>query len=178
MKPGQRVWSILETSRGEILCELLPKSAPETVANFVGLAEGTKTWTDPVTRAPISGQAYYDGTTFHRVIPEFMVQGGDRAGTGLGNVGYRVPDEIDPELKHIPGTLSMANAGAPNTGSAQFFITEVATPQLDGKHSAFGTCEPVSLIADIARVDRDKDNRPLEPVVLERVTIHRGKRPL
>lgn len=178
MKPGERIWALLLTSQGEILCELLPRSAPQTVSNFVGLAEGTKPWQDAKTRAVVTNTPFYDGTIFHRVIPEFMIQGGDRTGTGLGNAGFTIPDEIDPKLKHVPGTLSMANTGAPNTGSAQFFITEVATPQLDGKHTAFGTCEPLSLIAEIARVDRSNENRPLEPIQLQRVTIHRGKRPL
>ncbi len=121
---------------------------------------------------------FYDGTTFHRVIPDFMIQGGDRTGTGRGNAGYLIEDEIDPNLKHLPGTLSMANTDAPDSGGSQFFITEVASPQLDGKHSAFGTCEPLSLIKEIARVERTPDDRPIKPVVLRHVIIHRGQRPL
>lgn len=178
MHPGESIWALLLTSRGEILCELLPRSAPLTVANFVKLAEGSKPWQDHETKETVSGTPYYDGTLFHRVIPKFMVQGGDRSGTGRGTPGFVIPDEIDPALKHLPGTLSMANTGAPNTGGSQFFITEVAAPQLDGKHSAFGTCEPLSLIREIAGLPRDGSDRPLEPLLLRRATIHRGNRPL
>lgn len=178
LDPGERIWALLETSLGELVCELLPKSAPQTVANFVGLAEGTKAFRDPATGAKVVDVPFYDGTIFHRVLPDFMIQGGDRAGTGKGDAGFTIQDEIDPELTHGPGTLSMANTGSPNTGSAQFFITETASPHLDGKHSAFGLCEPLALVSEIAAVDRDERNRPLEPVVLERVTIHRGKPPL
>jgi cyclophilin family peptidyl-prolyl cis-trans isomerase len=178
MHPGDRIWALLQTSRGEIQCELLPQSAPVTVANFVGLAEGTKDWRDPETRKSMVNTPFYDGTTFHRVIPDFMIQGGDRTGTGRGNAGYLIEDEIDPNLKHLPGTLSMANTDAPDSGGSQFFITEVASPQLDGKHSAFGTCEPLSLIKEIARVERTPDDRPIKPVVLRHVIIHRGQRPL
>jgi len=178
LDPGQRIWALLETSLGEVVCELLPKSAPKTVANFVGLAEGTKPFTDPQTGAQVVDVPFYDGTIFHRVLPDFMIQGGDRAGTGKGSAGFTIDDEIDPELTHAPGTLSMANTGAPNTGSAQFFITEVASPHLDGKHSAFGQCGPLTIISEIAAVERDERNRPLDPVTLERVTVHRGKPPL
>ena len=177
MRPGENLWALLETSRGEILCQLFPTSAPQTVANFVGLAEGTRPWADPRTGEKHSGVPFYDGTTFHRVLPEFMIQGGDRAGTGTGTPGYLIQDEIDPARKHEPGTLSMANTGAPNSGGSQFFITEVATPQLDGKHSVFGTCQPLAVVKEIARVPRDENDRPLEPVTLRRVTIHRGARP-
>jgi len=177
MASGEKIWALLRTSRGEVLCELFPQKAPRTVENFVQLAEGSKAWLDPKTKAKVN-RPLYDGTVLHRVIPEFMVQGGDPSGTGLGSPGFHIPDEFSPDLKHGPGTLSMANTGNPNTGGSQFFITEQPTPHLDGKHSAFGRCEPMGLIKEIARVPRDADNRPLEPVILRTVTIHRGARPL
>ena len=131
------LYAKLETSRGEILLQLYHQRVPQTVANFVGLAEATKAWKDP-----ISGKSkktrFYDGLSFHRVIADFMIQGGDPLGTGSGGPGYRFQDEIHPDLKHSgPGILSMANAG-PNTNGSQFFITHKATPWLDGKHSVFG----------------------------------------
>jgi len=178
MRPGEDLWALLETSRGEVLCELLPASAPLTVANFVQLVEGKKPWQDQETKQMITGTPYYDGTLFHRVIPEFMIQGGDRSGTGRGTPGFLIPDEFDPKLKHLAGTISMANTGAPNSGGSQFFITDVAAPQLDGKYSAFGSCEPLSLIREIARAPRDENDRPLESILLRRATVHRGARPL
>lgn len=124
------VFAIMETSKGTIILELFYKKAPLTVCNFVGLAEGTLDAT--------KGKPFYDGLTFHRVIKDFMIQGGDPTGTGTGNPGYRFPDEFDQSLKHDgPGTLSMANSG-PGTNGCQFFITHVATPWLDGKHTVFG----------------------------------------
>ena len=178
LEPGQQIWAVLHTGLGEILCELYPLSAPKTVANFVGLAEGTKAWRDPDTRQLRSGAPFYDGTVFHRVIPRFMVQGGDRTATGRGTPGFVIEDEIDPTRLHGPGALSMANSGQKDTGGSQFFITEEAAPQLDGLHTVFGGCTPVEVVADIARSPRDAQDRPLSPVVLRRVTIHRGARPL
>ena len=169
------LWAKFQTSMGTILCELEPTRAPLTVANFVELAEGKKEWTDPKTRKT-EARPLYDGLIFHRVIPQFMIQGGDPMGTGRGGPGYEFADELHPELRHKPGTLSMANSG-PNTNGSQFFITEVATPHLDNRHSVFGYCEPLQVVQDIARVPAARGNRPVENVVLKKVTIHRGSKP-
>lgn len=174
MAPGQKIFARLETSVGPIECELLPTAAPKTVANFVGLAEGTKPWRDPETREMRVGVPFYDGTIFHRVIPEFMIQGGDRTGTGRGGPGFTVDDEFNDKFRHDEGALSMANTGRPNTGGSQFFITEKPAPQLDGKHTVFGTCGPLNIVEEIARAERTPEDRPLEPVVLRRVTIVRS----
>ena len=182
LDPNEEIWAELDTSMGDILCELAPDKAPATVANFVGLAEGTKRWTHPGTGRPME-QPLYDGTIFHRVLPGFMIQGGDPLGTGMGGPGYRIDDEFHPELRHQPGALSMANSG-PDTGGSQFFITEVATPHLDGRHAVFGQCEPLSLIRDIGRVPvrppgaaGEETSRPVQDVVLEKLSIHRGSKP-
>jgi peptidyl-prolyl cis-trans isomerase A (cyclophilin A) len=182
LDPSEALWVELDTSMGSILCELTPGRTPATVANFVGLAEGTKTWTDPRT-GRAEKRPLYDGTLFHRVSPGFMIQGGDPLGTGLGGPGYAFDDEFHPELRHKPGTLSMANSG-PDTNGSQFFITEVATPSLDGRHTVFGACEPLSLIRDMAAVPThpparqgEASTRPIDDVVLETVTIHRGSKP-
>ena len=175
LEPGQHIYAHIQTSMGAFVCELEPEKAPRTVANFVNLAEGTKEFTDPVTRQQ-KREPYYDGVIFHRVIPGFMIQTGDRTGTGRGGPGFTIPDEFSPTLRHKPGTLSMANRG-PNTGGAQFFITEVATPHLDDRHSVFGYCDPVSLVKEIANVPRDRNDRPIKDVVLQSITIHRGEKP-
>jgi len=128
-----------QTSAGDITCRLLEKEAPETVANFVGLATGSKEWTDPRTGSK-SKKPLYDGTVFHRVIPNFMIQGGDPLGTGTGDPGYRFKDEFQSgRTFDKPGLLAMANAG-PNTNGSQFFITEVPTPHLNNRHTIFGEC--------------------------------------
>jgi len=181
LDPTVDLWAELDTSMGDILCELAPAKAPATVANFVGLAEGTRAWTDPATGRPMDAPLY-DGTIFHRVLPGFMIQGGDPLGNGQGGPGYRIDDEFHPELRHVAGALSMANSG-PDTAGSGFFITEVATPHLDGRHAVFGACEPLSLIRDIARVPvveaiaGEEATRPVDDVVLEKVTIHRGNKP-
>jgi peptidyl-prolyl cis-trans isomerase A (cyclophilin A) len=158
---------------GRLTCRLFDKEAPLTVANFVGLATGSKEWTDPATSKKTTGVPFYDGTTFHRVIPGFMIQGGDRLGTGEGDAGFYIPDEITPALKFdVPGRLAMANSG-PGTDGSQFFITEDAVPQLDGNYTIFGQCDPhtVLMVKGIALVDRDPKDKPLTPVVMNKVTI-------
>lgn len=171
---GDALYVQFKTSRGVMECELFAKEAPKTVANFVGLARGLRPSVDRTANAWVK-RPYYNNTTFHRVIPGFMIQGGDPSGTGLGNPGYVIEDEIRPDLLHEgPGMLSMANKG-PNTGSAQFFITLNPTPHLDGKHTVFGKCdeEGQRLADDIALVPRDANDKPNEPEVIETVTILR-----
>jgi peptidyl-prolyl cis-trans isomerase A (cyclophilin A) len=164
---------VMDTSMGRITCQFFEKQAPKTVANFVALAQGTKDWIDPQTQKKMHNQPLYDGTTFHRVIPEFMIQGGDPAGTGGGDPGYAFEDELDPNLNFdVPGRLAMANSG-PNTNGSQFFITEVPTEHLNQHHTIFGQCDDASLsvVKAIARVERDANDKPVTPVVLKKVTI-------
>jgi peptidyl-prolyl cis-trans isomerase A (cyclophilin A) len=164
---------IFDTTMGRLTCKLFSKEAPKTVDNFIGLATGTKAWTDPTTQQKVTGKPFYDGTTFHRVIPQFMIQGGDRLGTGAGDAGYFIDDELSPSLRFdVPGRLAMANAG-PNTNGSQFFITEDPVPQLNGKHTIFGQCDAhsVLIVATIARVERDSQDKPVTPVVVNKVTI-------
>src|SRR5580692_9846213 len=166
---------VMDTSMGRITCQFYQKQAPVAVANFIGLAEGTKDWTDPTTKKKMHGKHLYDGTTFHRVIPEFMIQGGDPTGTGLGDPGYTFNDELDPNLNFDrPGRLAMANSG-PNTNGSQFFITEQAVDSLNQHYSLFGQCDDssVEVVKAIARVQRDGNDKPLSPVVLKKVTIVR-----
>jgi len=164
---------LFDTTMGRLTCKLFSNEAPLTVANFIGLATGTKPWTEPSTQEKVFGKPFYNGTTFLRVIPGFMIQGGDRLGSGSGDAGYYFADEFSPALRFdVPGRLAMANAG-PNTNGSQFFITETPQPALDGKHTIFGQCDPhtVLMVATIARVDRNRDDKPLSPVVLNKVTI-------
>jgi peptidyl-prolyl cis-trans isomerase A (cyclophilin A) len=172
--------AVLDTSMGRITCKLFSKEAPETVANFIGLAEGTKDWTDPQTKQKVHGKSLYNGTTFHRVIPEFMIQGGDPLGTGTGDPGYYFKDEFYPSLNFdVPGRLAMANSG-PDTNGSQFFITEVPTDYLDQKHTIFGQCDESSVLVvkSIARVERSGNDKPIEPVILKKVTIVREGQPM
>ena len=157
--PG--LYAVFETSMGRIVCRLFEKEAPKTVANFVGLSEGTKEWTDPKTGQKVT-RRFYDGLTFHRVIPDFMIQGGDPLGNGTGGPGYRFEDEFHPTLHHDqPGRLSMANAG-PGTNGSQFFITEVPTPWLDNKNTIFGqVVEGMDLVKPIARAPKDRKSTRL-----------------
>jgi peptidyl-prolyl cis-trans isomerase A (cyclophilin A) len=170
-EPGE--YAVIYTSMGNIVCRLYEKDAPKTVANFVGLASGTKTWTDPATGKPIH-KALYTGTTFHRVIPGFMIQGGDPLGTGEGSPGYQFEDEIDPN-RHFDkaGILAMANAG-PNTNGSQFFITVAPVPHLDGHYSVFGEVASGQEVANaIANVERNEDDKPLTPVKILRIVVKR-----
>jgi peptidyl-prolyl cis-trans isomerase A (cyclophilin A) len=164
---------VMDTSMGRITCQFFQKQAPQAVANFIGLANGTKDWIDPVTKRKVHGKRFYDGTTFHRVIAEFMIQGGDPTGTGMGDAGFSFNDEFDPNLNFdVPGRLAMANSG-PNTNGSQFFITEQAYPSLDQHYTLFGQCdEPsVNVVKTIARVQTDSNDKPLVPVYLRKVTI-------
>ena len=158
-----------KTPEGTIVCKLFDTDAPETVANFIGLAEGTKEWSSRAKKGP----KLYDGTIFHRVIPAFMIQAGDPEGTGMGGPGYRFADETKGSPHHFktPGKLAMANAG-PNTNGSQFFITVTDTSWLTGKHTIFGeVTEGYDIVEKISKVPRDGMDRPKKPVVLESVTI-------
>jgi peptidyl-prolyl cis-trans isomerase A (cyclophilin A) len=169
--PG--TYAILETSQGSIVCRLFEKEAPQTVANFIGLAEGTKEFTDPRSGAKAK-RPFFDGLTFHRVIPDFMIQGGCPLGTGTGGPGYRFADEFHPTLRHsAPGKLSMANSG-PGTNGSQFFVTVAATPWLDNRHTIFGeVVEGQDVAVDISKAPKDSSDRPRTPIVLQRVRIER-----
>jgi peptidyl-prolyl cis-trans isomerase A (cyclophilin A) len=160
----------IETSMGDIHCTLFPDKAPVTVANFIGLATGKKAWTDPKTGKLVKGKPLYDGTTFHRVIPNFMIQGGDPEGTGAGGPGYKFNDEASDLKFDQAGRLAMANSG-PNTNGSQFYITEVATPWLDGKYNLFGQCEDLDLVKKIARVETGANNKPVTPVTIKHIVI-------
>jgi peptidyl-prolyl cis-trans isomerase A (cyclophilin A) len=171
---------VMDTSMGRITCQFFQRQAPKAVANFIALAEGTKDWIDPATRKNQHNKPLYNGTIFHRVIPEFMIQGGDPIGTGTGDPGYQFEDEFDPNLGFdVPGRLAMANSG-PNTNGSQFFITEVPTEHLNHIHTIFGQCDAPSLdvVKAIARVKQDGQNKPITPVVLKKVTIVREGQPL
>ena len=163
------------TSEGNFTIRLFDAEVPHTVANFVGLAEGTKEWTDPKTGQKVK-RPYYDGLVFHRIIEGFMIQGGDVLSTGTGGPGYKFADEFHPKLKHgKAGILSMANAG-PNTNGSQFFITLAATPWLDNKHSVFGeVVEGMDVVSKIGRVPTTKPaDRPVKPVIVQSVKIVRA----
>ncbi|HET7186323.1 MAG TPA: peptidylprolyl isomerase [Terriglobales bacterium] len=172
-QPG--TYANLETSEGTIVCRLFEKDAPKTVQNFVDLAEGKREWTHPVTHQK-STNRLYDGTIFHRVIPGFMIQGGDPAGTGFGGPGYRFEDETkgSPHKFDKPGKLAMANAG-PNTNGSQFFITVAATPWLTGNHTIFGeVVEGEDVVNKIVSVGRNAQDKPLKDVTVKSVKIERA----
>jgi peptidyl-prolyl cis-trans isomerase A (cyclophilin A) len=173
LKPG--TYAVFITNHGTIICQLFEKEAPETVANFIGLAEGTKEWIDPKTGGKVK-RPFYDGTIFHRVIPDFMIQGGDPTGTGRGGPGYRFKDEIVKELTFDrPGRLAMANAG-PNTNGSQFFITHKETPWLNGRHTIFGqVVKGQEVVNEIGKVKKGPGDKPIEEVVLKKVIIERIK---
>jgi len=171
--PG--MYAVFETNHGTIVAQLFPDKAPKTVENFVGLAEGTKADKDPNLGEMVK-RHFYDGLTFHRVIPNFMMQGGDPTGTGRGGPGYRFEDEIDPTLKFDqPGRLAMANAG-PNTNGSQFFITQTPTEWLNGKHTIFGqVVEGMDLVDKICSTLGSQSGAPKEPVTIKKLTIERVK---
>lgn len=160
------------TSMGNFTAELYADKVPNTVANFVGLATGSKAWTDPRSGEQKVGTPYYNGLTFHRVIKGFMLQGGCPLGTGTGGPGYKFEDEFHPSLKHDgPGILSMANAG-PNTNGSQFFVCHTATPWLDNKHSVFGkVIAGMDVVDAIANVPTGAQDRPATPVNMLEVRI-------
>ncbi len=183
--------AIIHTTAGDLRCELFPDKAPKAVANFIGLATGEKDWTHPGTGKVEHKRPFYDGVIFHRVIPGFMIQGGDPLGTGTGGPGYRFPDELLPDLLFDrPGRLAMANAG-PNTNGSQFFITEAAQPGLNPcldeggcqrgfrrvpkgtGYTIFGQCDEksVELVKKIARMPTDANDRPTAPVKIVRIAI-------
>ena len=161
----------LKTNRGDIVLNLFPDHAPATVENFTGLAEGTKDYTDDAGR---SGEKFYDGLGFHRVIPNFMIQGGCPLGTGTGGPGYKFGDEFHPDLAfNKPYLLAMANAG-PGTNGSQFFITVTQTPHLNFRHTIFGEVADQAsrdVVDAIAKVRTGRGDRPVEPVVIESVEV-------
>nr|WP_291515895.1 peptidylprolyl isomerase [Bdellovibrio sp. ArHS] len=171
-KGNKEMFALFETTKGNFKVKLLSDKAPKTVENFVGLAEGTKEWTDPKTGSKVK-KPFYDGLTFHRVIKDFMIQGGCPLGTGTGGPGYRFEDEFTPgQQKHDkPGILSMANAG-PNTNGSQFFVTTVPTPWLDGRHTVFGeVVEGMDVVHSIENSKTGPMDRPVEAVVIKHVKI-------
>jgi peptidyl-prolyl cis-trans isomerase A (cyclophilin A) len=171
---AETLTATLRTNQGQIVVRLFPDHAPKTVRNFVELAEGGRQWTDPSTGQPTTA-SLYDGTIFHRVIPDFMIQGGDPLGSGRGGPGYKFADEIHPDLVFDrPYLLAMANAG-PGTNGSQFFITVVPTPWLNGKHTIFGeVIEGADVVDRISRVKTGSQDRPVEDVTIESVSVQRG----
>jgi peptidyl-prolyl cis-trans isomerase A (cyclophilin A) len=174
-KPApSRPTAIIHTTVGDMTCTLFSDKAPIGVANFIGLANGTRDWKNPVSGATKHGVPLYDGTIFHRVIPGFMIQGGDPAGNGQGDPGYEFKNEVSSTLLFDrPGRLAYANSG-PDTNGSQFFITEVPTPHLNGHYTIFGQCDEktVELVKQIARMARDPQNdRPFRPVKITHITI-------
>ena len=172
--PG--MYAVIETNHGTIVAELYPDKTPKAVDNFVGLAEATKPYKDPNLGEMVK-KHFFDGLTFHRVIPGFMMQGGDPLGTGMGGPGYRFEDEIVPALTFDkPGRLAMANSGGGNTNGSQFFITQVPTPHLNGKHTIFGqVVEGQDIVDKICTTLGTPGGKPKEPVTMKKVTINRVK---
>ena len=163
------------TTEGSFTVRLFDQEVPETVANFVGLAEGTREWTHPGTQQKMTNSPFYDGIVFHRVIEGFMIQGGDPLGQGIGGPGYKFKDEFHPSLRHSKaGILSMANAG-PNTNGSQFFITLGPTPHLDNRHSVFGeVTEGMEVVRRIGSTPTGRQDRPVKDVVINSVKITRS----
>jgi peptidyl-prolyl cis-trans isomerase A (cyclophilin A) len=172
--------AVMDTSMGRITCQLFKAEAPKTVAHFVGLAEGTEGWSNSPTGQKYHNKPLYNGTVFHRVVPGYMIQGGDPTGTGKGGPGFRFKDEIDSNLSFDrAGRLAMANSG-PNTNGSQFFITLGPAEPLNGHHTIFGQCDQISLfvVRAIAGVKRDSNDKPLAPVVLKKITIVNEGQPM
>ena len=172
---GKGLYAYFETTEGDFIARLEEEKTPETTANFVGLASGTKEFTDPRDKAKKT-EPFYDGTIFHRVIADFMLQGGDRTGTGMGGPGYRFKDEFHPSLKHTkPGLLSMANAG-PGTNGSQFFVTLVPTPWLDNRHSIFGeVVKGMEVVAAMGATQTGHMDRPVKEMGIKKLRIFREK---
>lgn len=164
--------AVLKTTLGDISVKLFPDKAPKTVANFVGLASGKKEWTDPNTGKSVKGKPLYNGTIFHRVIPGFMIQGGDPLGNGTGGPGYQFEDEFDPGLRFDrAGLLAMANAG-PGTNGSQFFITARPTPHLTGRHTIFGeVTKGMDVVEKIINLPRDSNDRPYDPPKIKSISV-------
>jgi len=172
--------AIIVTTVGNLTCTLFPDKAPIGVANFIGLATGTKDWTNGATGRKMHGVPLYNGTIFHRVIPEFMIQGGDPLGNGQGDPGYSFKNETPPGLAFDqPGRLAYASAG-PDTNGSQFFVTEVAVPRLTGGYTIFGQCDAASveLVKKIARLPRNGNDRPDNPPKIVKITILHGGAPV
>lgn len=173
-KGDKGMFALFETNRGNFKIKLFNDKAPKTVENFVGLAEGTTEWADPKTGKKVK-KPFYDGLVFHRVIPNFMIQGGCPLGTGTGGPGYKFADEFHKDLTHAkPGMLSMANAG-PNTNGSQFFITVAETNFLNNRHAVFGeVVDGMDVVYAISKTKTDASDRPSEPVVINKVTIEKN----
>lgn len=173
--PAGNYTADIQTDLGTITVQLFPQQAPLAVGNFIGLAEGTQAWRDPATGAVENHKRFYDGLTFHRVIPQFMIQGGDYLGTGQGDGGYEFVNETTPDLTFDrPGRLGMANAG-PNTNGTQFFITVAPYPAGNGNYTIFGQVIQGQNVADaISQVPRDSNDKPLKAVHIIKVTIHKS----
>jgi peptidyl-prolyl cis-trans isomerase A (cyclophilin A) len=171
---AEELYATLRTNQGDIEVRLFPNHAPKTVANFVGLADGSREWTHPSTGAKNAGKPLYSGTIFHRVIPNFMIQGGDPLGSGRGGPGYQFKDEIHSELGFTrPYLLAMANAG-PGTNGSQFFITVAPTTWLTGKHTIFGEVTRGTEVVDaISKARTGKQDRPAQDVVVSSIDIDR-----
>ncbi|HJF13781.1 MAG TPA: peptidylprolyl isomerase [Enteractinococcus helveticum] len=166
--------AVIKTNRGDVVVELFGNHAPKTVENFVGLATGTKDWTDPASGEAKSGVPLYDDTIFHRIISDFMIQGGDPLGRGIGGPGYQFEDEFHPELDfNEPYKLAMANAG-PGTNGSQFFITSVATPWLQNRHTIFGEvtdADSQKIVDELNNVPTGPQDRPVNDVIIETIEI-------
>jgi cyclophilin family peptidyl-prolyl cis-trans isomerase len=176
---GAQPKATIDTTAGKMTCTLFPDKAPIGVANFIGLSDGSKDWTNPASGAKKHGVPLYDGTIFHRVIPNFMIQGGDPLGTGTGDPGYKFKNETSKDLKFDrPGRLAYANAG-PDTNGSQFFITEVPYPSLNGGYTIFGQCDDasVALVKKIARMAVGPNDRPVSPVKINHITIEGAAAP-